>query len=139
MNAVKSLLVISLYKGLEMLGEEVAHTAPKDNKLVELEGLSIDLRAHEVCRDGQPIALTPSEFRVLVAMATHMGEAVDYVTLAEDSLGYKVDAQEAKELIKRHIFALRSKIGPDFETPQYILNVRGVGYRLVEPDFARNL
>ena len=68
----------------------------------------------------------------MVAMATHIGEAVDYITLAEDSLGYKVNTREAKELIKRHIFSLRSKIGPDFETPQYILNVRGVGY-LFEP------
>ena len=37
---------------------------------------------------------------------------------------------EAKELIKRHIFSLRKKIEPEPSSPRYILNVRGIGYRL---------
>ncbi len=52
-----------------------------------------------------------------------------YVTLVEKALDYKVEAWEAKELIKRHIFTLRHKIEPNPAKLQYILNVRGVGYR----------
>ncbi|MEK6221262.1 MAG: helix-turn-helix domain-containing protein, partial [Chloroflexota bacterium] len=55
---------------------------------------------------------------------------IEYASLVELALGYQVDPLEAKELIKRHIFTLRQKIGPDFSTPRYILNVRGYGYRL---------
>ena len=37
---------------------------------------------------------------------------------------------EAKELITRHIYTLRQKLEPQPDQPQFILNVRGVGYRL---------
>ncbi len=47
------------------------------------------------------------------------------------ALGYEAEPWEAKELIKRHVFTLRQKIETDPTIPDYILNVRGVGYRLV--------
>ena len=66
-------------------------------------------------------------------MAYHPGEAVDYATLVESGLGYEAEPWEAKELVKRHIFAMRHKLEPDPTAPRYILNVRGVGYRLSAP------
>jgi DNA-binding response OmpR family regulator len=95
--------------------------------------LFIDLRAHEVTCNGIPIPLTPSEFKLLVTLASHEGQVVDYATLVKESLSYEIEAGEAKELIKRHIFALRQKIEPDPASPQYIVNVRSVGYRLASP------
>ena len=63
-----------------------------------------------------------------------VGPNVDYPTLARLSLGYDTTLWEAKELIKRHVSAIRRKIEPDPASPRYILNVRGVGYRLAASD-----
>lgn len=95
--------------------------------------LHIDLAAYEVHRGDRPIALTPSEFQLLVSLASHPGEAIDYITLVKMTLEYEAEPWEAKELIKRHVFALRQKIEPEPSAPRYILNVRGIGYRLANP------
>lgn len=100
---------------------------------LKIGDLHIDLRAYEVRRDGTPISLSPTEFKLLVALASRPGETVDYVSLVQESLEYEAEVWEAKELIKRHVFALRHKIEPDPAAPRYILNVRGVGYRLAVP------
>lgn len=96
---------------------------------IQAGSLLIDLRAHQVLREGQVISLSPTEFRLLVTLVSHRGEALDYATLVEKSLGYTAEAPEARELIKRHIFNLRRKIEPDPAQPTFIHNVRGVGYR----------
>jgi DNA-binding response OmpR family regulator len=92
--------------------------------------LVIDRAAYEVRFRGQPIALTPTEYRVLLALAEHGGAAVDYITLVREGLEYDAEAWEAKELIKRHIYTLRQKIESNTDQAQIIINVRGVGYRL---------
>jgi len=84
-----------------------------------------------VRREDELIPLTPSEFQLLVTLASRPGEVIDYVTLVRLALDYEAESWEAKELIKRHVFALRRKIERDPSSPKYILNVRGVGYRLV--------
>ncbi|MFQ5612026.1 MAG: response regulator transcription factor [Anaerolineae bacterium] len=109
-----------------------AQPAP-DGRLLQVGDLHIDLRAHEVRRDGEAIHLSPSEFKLLAALASRPGEVVDYSTLARLSLGYEAELWEAKELIKRHVFTVRHKIEPDPASPRYLLNVRGVGYRLAAP------
>ena len=68
-----------------------------------------------------------------MTLAARPGQVVDYVTLVQLALAYDAEPWEAKELIKRHVFSLRQKIEADPSSPQYILNVRGVGYRLRAP------
>lgn len=97
---------------------------------LRINDLTIDPAAHTASRAGHDLSLTPSEFKLLLTLARHAGEAVDYVTLVEEALGYTVAAPEARELIKRHVFTLRQKVEPDGTEPRYIHNVRGVGYRL---------
>jgi DNA-binding response OmpR family regulator len=134
----QDLLLDSLRTGLQRLGELPASQAPvvegRDavRQLVFGE-LHINLQSHEVRHRNEPIPLTPSEFKLLVTLATRAGEVIDYGSLVRLSLDYDAETWEAKELIKRHIFALRRKIEPDPKSPEYILNVRGVGYRFASP------
>jgi len=132
-------LFASIRGSLERMGQLPASERSKQSALgAELEekrylnagDLVIDLHAYEVRRDGEPIALTPSEFQLLVALASRTGQVIDYITLVRLSLDYDAEPWEAKELIKRHIFSLRQKIEPEPSAPRYILNVRGIGYRL---------
>lgn len=98
--------------------------------------IQIDRQAYEVKKSGEILSLTPSEFSLLVVLAEHLNQVVDYLKLVRLGLGYEAQPWEARELIKRHIFSLRQKIESDPASPRYILNIRGVGYRLVVPDSA---
>ena len=141
-NREQNEMLESLRTSLERLGVLPATTPTAvgtvaDRRPIFIGDLKIDLQAHEVRRNNVPIPLTPSEFQLLVVLAVREGQVVDYVTLVQLTLDYEAEPWEAKELIKRHVFSLRKKIEPEPASPQYVLNVRGVGYRLASPqDFA---
>ena len=85
-----------------------------------------DRRTAERC--GQPVALTPTEFRLLECLAQKEGQAVAESTLAQEAWGeYK---QEDAGAVRRYIWLLRQKIEADPSHPKHILTVRGFGYRL---------
>jgi DNA-binding response OmpR family regulator len=90
-------------------------------------GLEVDMRLKRVWRDGQPLALTPTEFKLLVTLMHHAGDVVSPKDLVKEVWG----AQYASEIghVRRYIWHLRQKIEPDPENPRYILNDRGFGYR----------
>lgn len=111
-------------------GASNGSTSKSDKEKIRIKDLLIDIPTHEVFRSGKRVKLTLSEFNLLVAMATKNGDILDYVTLVRTVLGYEAEEIEAKELIKRHVFTLRRKIEPTPSKPRYILNVRGVGYRM---------
>jgi DNA-binding response OmpR family regulator len=128
-------LLDALRSGLDRLDGVQNGGAPRLKQppvagLVEFGDLGIDLGARQVVRGGRPVHLSPSEFNVLAVLATRQGDVVDYETLTQLSLGYEVEPWEARELIKRHVFAIRQKIEPKPGSPRYLLNIRGVGYRL---------
>jgi DNA-binding response OmpR family regulator len=116
-------------------------TASAGRRPLVIGDLYLDLRAHELFQSGRAIHLSPTEFKLLAVLASQPNEVVDYPTLARLSLGYDTTLWEAKELIKRHVSAIRRKIEPDPVSPHYILNVRGVGYRLAasDPDHLANV
>jgi DNA-binding response OmpR family regulator len=112
----------------------VEPTTSNEIRQLDVGKLHIDLRAYEVRRDGTPVGLSPTEFKLLVALASRAGEAIDYGELVQESMGYTAEPWEAKELIKRHVYALRHKVEVDPGSPEYILNVRGIGYRMASPN-----
>jgi DNA-binding response OmpR family regulator len=134
-NREQAQLMESLRSGLQRLGELPADPAQTpaqelERRAIVVGDLVINVQAYEVRRDEELISLTPSEFQLLVVLASRPGEVIDYVSLVKMSLEYEAEPWEAKELIKRHVFALRKKIEPDPSSPRYIQNVRGIGYRL---------
>lgn len=97
-----------------------------DNKL-SADGLEVDIRLKRVRRDGQLLTLTPTEFKLLVALMRHPGEVVSPKELVKEVWG----AQYANEIghVRRYVWHLRQKVEPDPENPRYIYNDRGFGYR----------
>ena len=97
---------------------------------LKIGALVINRATYEVRYAGQPLSLTPTEYILLLTLAEQVGAVMDYVTLTQVVLDYDAEPWEAKELVKRHIYTLRQKLEPQPDQPQFILNVRGVGYRL---------
>ena len=89
--------------------------------------LSIDLLRHQVTLRGQPVDLTPTEFRLLSCLASNAGRVLTWQALLKEVWSYE-EWQAGPELIKVHIRRLRKKIEPDPGEPHFILTVRGVGY-----------
>ena len=89
--------------------------------------LTLDPQAHEVRVGGSLIAVTPAEFRILQAFFAHAGQ----VLTREELLDILDDTGTIYErTLDRHVNNLRRKIESDIESPQYILTVYGVGYKL---------
>ena len=105
--------------------------APVDEHLLKIGDLSIDLRKHLVTVAGQPVNLTPTEFSVLACLAREAGNVLSCETLVSRVQGYECYEQEARMIIKTHISHLRQKLEVDPSNPKYIINIRGMGYMLV--------
>jgi DNA-binding response OmpR family regulator len=99
-------------------------------RAITVGALHLDTWRQEATLGGRTLALTPTEFRVLLCLAEHAGTMLTYAHLVRCAQGYDSDEMEAGELIKPHIHHLRQKLEPDPTAPRYILNVRGKGYLL---------
>jgi two-component system KDP operon response regulator KdpE len=89
--------------------------------------LYIDLPNREVWRQGQPIHLTPIEFRVLASLVRRAGGVVKHKTLLREVWGRAY--LQTTYPVKLYVGYLRRKIEPDPSHPRYILSEWGQGYR----------
>jgi len=101
-----------------------AHTG---GDTLRIGDLVVDVDAHEVRRDGAPIALTPLEFELLVALAAKPQQVFSREMLLEQVWGYHYKADT--RLVNVHVQRLRAKVEPDPDNPKIVTTVRGVGYR----------
>jgi DNA-binding response OmpR family regulator len=93
--------------------------------------LTLDLHTRRLTIGDQTINLPPATFDYLLVLARRAPNVVDYKTLVAEAQGYQADTREAQELVKWHIHHIRQAIEPDMHEPIYLINMRGVGYRLV--------
>lgn len=91
----------------------------------------LDLQAQRATLKERVLSMPPTAFIYLTILVRHAPKAVDYQTLVTEAQGYAVEHSEASELAKYHIHVLRQSINAGKDEPGYILNVRGVGYRLL--------
>ncbi len=105
----------------------------EEAKEVRRGALVVDLVRHEVRVRGEPACLTPTEFRLLKALARQPGRAFSRQELLDAAFGFDYDGLE--RTVDVHIMNLRRKIEPDPARPTYIRTVQGVGYKFAEqPD-----
>ena len=89
--------------------------------------LVIDQLEHKVLKDGKEIALTRLEFDLLATLAKEPGRVFTREALLSEVWGYQHAADT--RLVNVHVQRLRSKIESDADDPEYVLTVRGVGYK----------
>ena len=95
--------------------------------VIERGGIRVDLAARRVFRGADEVRLTPTEFNLLVELASRPGEAVSHETLLQKVWGpeYRTEGHYLKVYIGR----LREKLESQPERPRLIETVRGIGYR----------
>jgi two-component system, OmpR family, alkaline phosphatase synthesis response regulator PhoP len=106
-----------------------AHERPASPTEIERFGdVEVNLAAHTVSRAGEPVALAPKEYEVLVALLRRRGAVVSRLDLLEEVWGHR--GAFVTRTIDVHIAELRRKLEEDPSNPRHIITVRKVGYRL---------
>ncbi len=98
------------------------------SELLRVGDLVIDLAEHSVRRAGETIALTPTEFEILAALARQPRRVFSRLQLLEAAQGNAFEGYE--RTIDAHIKNIRLKIEPNPRAPAYLHTVFGVGYKL---------
>lgn len=102
-----------------LLRRKSGRTAPA----IEHRGVILNPAKHSVTRDGREVALSPKEFSLLQLLMERPGTILSRARIEERLYGWGEEVES--NAVEVHIHGLRRKLGAD-----YILNVRGVGYRV---------
>ena len=103
---------------------------PAEEEVIEIDGLRIDPVRRSVEVGGTSVQLTYVEFELLRTLAQRPGRVLSPQALLEALWGGS-DYREPRT-IDVHVRHLREKLERDPREPQFILTVRGVGYRFAE-------
>ncbi|HEY6517594.1 MAG TPA: response regulator [Steroidobacteraceae bacterium] len=102
-----------------LLRRKSGRTAPA----IEHRGVVLNPARHTVTREGREVALSPKEFALLQLLMERPGTILSRARIEERLYGWGEEVES--NAVEVHIHGLRRKLGAD-----YILNVRGVGYRV---------
>jgi len=104
----------------------------KDEPVIEIADLWIDLSRRQVKVAKTEIHLTPTEYDLLKILVTNAGKVVTHRHILTTIWGN--NGQESAQYLRIYISQLRKKIERDPNQPKYILTEPGVGYRLAVPE-----
>jgi two-component system KDP operon response regulator KdpE len=108
----------------------VRRAAPAPSNAVEVvttDDFTVDLAAHRVLRDDQPIRLTPTEWSLLELLVRHAGRLVPQKQLLTEVWGPQYEHET--HYLRVYLAQLRRKLEPDPARPRYLITEPGVGYR----------
>ncbi|RYP85328.1 response regulator transcription factor [Nocardioides guangzhouensis] len=98
---------------------------------IRVGGLVVDERRRTVTLDGRPVELARREFDLLLALAQRPGEVVTKRELLAEVWQQPYGGSD--RTVDVHLSWLRRKLGETASEPRYLVSVRGVGVRLVDP------
>ena len=100
-------------------------------KVVRTGNVVVDLGNQTVLRDGTEIRLSPTEYGLLAALATHAGQVIDHRTLLRTVWGQGYGSE--RNYLRTFIQRLRVKLEDDPKNPAVIVTVGTRGYRFGPP------
>lgn len=122
---VKPFAVAELVARVRLRARSTADPGVSD-ELLRCADLELDLAAHRVTRAGEPVELSPTEFRLLHYLMANTGQALTRSQLLEHV--WEIDFNGDGSVLDTYISYLRRKV--DKTEPKLIHTIRGVGYTL---------
>ncbi|KRB37063.1 response regulator [Microbacterium sp. Root180] len=123
----KPFQIDELLARLRALSRRTAASA--NEPVVSFGDVSVDLAAKLVTRDGAPVHLTPTEWRILEFLARNAGALVTRQALLKDIWGTEQVTDTG--YLRLYLSQLRKKLEADPAHPRHLLTESGMGYRLV--------
>lgn len=105
-----------------------AGTAAPRSEVISVGGLEIDRDGRSVSKDGRPVALTPTEYEILLLLAANPGRVFGSEEIFERV--WKERYFESNNTVMVHVRRLREKVEDDPSHPTLIKTVWGVGYKI---------
>ena len=99
-------------------------------EIFSFKGLLIDYRSYEVTVDGEKVEIGPTELKLLRFLTQHPGRVYTRDQLLDYVWGDETFVEP--RTVDVHVSRLRTAIEKDKENPQYVLTVRGIGYKFAE-------
>ena len=109
--------------------QQVTAGAGAEASSVRLGSCDIDLVAHSVARDGEPVRLTRTEWALLEILLRHPGQLVSTARLLADVWGDSHTGEAG--YLRFHMARLRRKLEDDPQNPRHLMTEYGTGYRFV--------
>jgi two-component system KDP operon response regulator KdpE len=107
--------------------------AGEGGSVVAFGAVRVDLAARVVTRDGEPLHLTPIEYRLLGVLIGAAGKVLTHRHLLREVWG--PNAVEHSHYLRVYMANLRRKLEADPTRPEHLLTETGVGYRFVSLPF----
>ena len=109
-----------------------SHSPRMNVGVIRHEGLSMDLEARTLVRDGAPVHLTPTEWELVRVLMTHAGKTMTHRQLFA-AVWPGRQYGDAQQYLRVHVANVRRKIESNALDPRYIFTEPGVGYRFATP------
>lgn len=119
--------VKAVLRRVRLVRQEVDAKSPAALEVLTFENLIVDQSRHEVRLNGQPLAMKPKEYDLLLFLVRHEGRVLSRSLILERVWGW--DFSGGTRTVDVHVRWLRAKIEPDPSNPVRIVTVRGAGYR----------
>jgi DNA-binding response OmpR family regulator len=97
-------------------------------KVLDLNGLTLDQSSKEVTAHGEPVKLTPIEYKILELLMTNAGRVFSINDIYERV--WKEPSYNAENTVAVHIRKIREKIEIDPKNPRFLKVVWGIGYKI---------
>jgi DNA-binding response OmpR family regulator len=105
-----------------------SESQPRQDTLI-IGDMTIDLAAHTIECQGQPVELAPRAFDLLHVLASNTGKVMSTDELLAQVWGAEYEGEP--QVVYVHIRWLREKLEQDPSNPKRIVTVRGIGYRFI--------
>ena len=113
-----------------VLRRSEARRAVGQAEVFEFKGLHIDFKSYEVTVDGKRVDLSPTEFRLLKFLSRNPGRVYSREQILDRVWGDEAFVEP--RTVDVHIRRLRARIEHDESSPDYIVTVRGAGYKFMD-------
>lgn len=100
----------------------------REERALEVGALRVDFQNRRVFLSGEPVHLTPLQYRLLEALAQRAGSVATHTQLLREVWGEQQEGQT--HYLRIYMAQLRQKLEEDPNRPQYLLTEAGIGYRL---------
>lgn len=92
--------------------------------------VNVDFKKFEVTKNGKPLKLSATEFRILHYFVQHEGEVISRNKFLDDVWGY--DAYPTTRTVDNFILSLRKKIEDNPAEPKHLITVHKIGYKFIK-------